>query len=53
MTIDTITTRADLEQTITELSKYAAHLQHHPDCTVWVRAHQRIDRLLCEWQAMG
>lgn len=44
-------TRADLEEALTNLSKYAGHQLHHVDCSRWVRAHQRIDALLDEWQA--
>lgn len=43
-------TRAELAEAITHLGQYAARQQHHPDCGAWVRAHQRIDRLLEDYE---
>ena len=43
-------TAEEIAEAITHLGQYAARQQHHPDCGRWVRAHQRIDALLCEWE---
>lgn len=45
------TTRAELAEALTHLAKYARRQPHHPDCTRWVLAHQRIDALLVDWLA--
>lgn len=47
------TTRDELPEALTHLAQYAARQQHHPDCTTWVRAHERIDALLCDWEALA
>lgn len=44
------TTRAEIEEALAYLGKYAAHQLHHPDCGAWIRAHQRIDALLGDWE---
>lgn len=44
------TTKAELEEALTNLAQYAARQQHHPDCERWVTAHRRIDALLCDWE---
>lgn len=43
-------TRAEIAEAITHLAAYAARQQHHPDSGRWVRAHQRIDALLGDWE---
>lgn len=43
-------TRAEIAEAITHLSEYAARQQHHPDSTRWVRAHERINRLLEDYE---
>jgi len=45
------TTREELAEALTNLARYAAHQQHHPDNARWVRAHARIDALLDDWEA--
>jgi len=45
------TTKAELEEALTHLARYAAHQLHHVDNSRWVRAHQRINTLLSEWEA--
>lgn len=47
------TTRDDLAEALTHLARYAARQQHHPDCSTWVRAHERIDALLDDWRALA
>ena len=47
------TTRAELAEAITHLNDYAKHQQHHVDNSRWVRAHQRIDVLLGDWEQAG
>lgn len=44
------TTREELAEALTHLARYARRQPHHPDCTRWVLAHQRIDALLTDWQ---
>ena len=42
-------TRTEIAEALTHLAQYAAKQQHHPDCSRWVRAHERIDALLDDW----
>lgn len=42
--------RADIAEALTHLAAYAARQQHHVDCVRWVRAHERIDELLGDWE---
>lgn len=42
-------TRAEIAEALTHLAQYAARQQHHPDCSQWVRAHERIDALLDDY----
>jgi hypothetical protein len=42
-------TREEIGEALTHLAQYAARQQHHPDCSRWVRAHERIDSLLDDW----
>lgn len=44
-------TRAEIAEAITHLAQYAARQMHHVDCSRWVRAHERIDHLLDDWEA--
>lgn len=44
-------TRAEIAEALTHLAHYAARQMHHPDCSRWVRAHERIDVLLADWEA--
>lgn len=44
-------TREDIEEALVNHAKYAAHQLHHPDNSKWVRAHERIDALLGDWEA--
>ena len=48
---DDDSTRAELEEALTYLARYAAHQLHHVDCVPWRTAHERIDMLLDKWQA--
>ena len=43
-------TKAEIAEAITHLGQYASRQQHHPDCTRWVRAHERINALLTDWE---
>lgn len=43
-------TKAEVAEAITHLAHYAARQMHHPDCTRWVRAHERINQLLVDWE---
>ena len=43
-------TKAELAEALTHLAHYAARQMHHPDCTQWVTAHQRIDALLEDYE---
>lgn len=43
-------TKPEIAEALTHLAAYAARQQHHPDSVRWVRAHERIDRLLCDWE---
>ena len=43
-------TRAEIAEAITHLGQYAAHQQHHPDSGRWVRAHERINALLDDYE---
>lgn len=49
--LDDDSTKAEYAEALTHLAEYAARQQHHPDCARWVRAHERIDQLLDDWQA--
>lgn len=42
--------RAEIAEALTHLAQYAARQMHHPDCSRWVRAHERIDALLGDWE---
>lgn len=44
------TTRLELAEALTNLAQYAARQQHHPDCVRWVRAHERINVLLDDYE---
>ncbi len=44
------TTRLELAEALTNLAAYAARQQHHPDCVRWVRAHERINVLLDDYE---
>ena len=43
-------TRAEIAEAITNMGRYAARQQHHPDCERWVTAHRRIDAMLDDWE---
>lgn len=43
-------TKADIAEALTHLATYASRQQHHPDSVRWVRAHERIDALLEDWE---
>lgn len=44
-------TKVEIAEALTHLAEYAARQQHHPDSTRWVRAHERINALLTDWEA--
>lgn len=43
-------TKAEVAEALTHLAQYAARQQHHPDCSRWVWAHERIDSLLYDYE---
>ena len=49
--VDDATTKAELEEALTNLCTYAKRQMHHVDCERWRTAHERIDALLTDWQA--
>lgn len=48
--LDDDSTKAEVAEAITHLAEYAARQQHHPDCTRWVRAHDKINQLLDDYE---
>jgi hypothetical protein len=48
--VDDETTKAELEEALTNLCAYAKRQMHHPDCERWTTAHSRIDALLDDWR---
>lgn len=48
--LDEESTKADYAEALTHLAQYAARQQHHPDCSRWVRAHERMNALLEDWE---
>jgi hypothetical protein len=44
------TTKAEIAETLTHLAQYAMRQQHHRDCIKWLKAHEKMDALLEDWE---
>lgn len=44
-------TRAELEQALTNYAQHARRQMHHLDCAAWNKAHAAIDAMLSDWEA--